>query len=201
MLNQLIRYNIVVANNLHIHFAQAIVDEINYSAKIRGTGIEDRDAQYIIDKINTGLAVLAIDQDSGDWLGFCCIDAWEHKKYIASTGLIIKPQYRGVGIAKAIKYHIFELCRTIFPDSKIFSLTANPVVKKVNKELGFKPVSFLSVMNDTHFIDGNVCQVDFIEMMKEKYDDPNYSALVYNPDDVECTQQAEAYRQIAQANL
>ncbi len=184
MLNNTIKYKIALAEKCHIGLAQSIVDEINYSAKIRGTGIPDRTVDYIIEKIEAGLAVLAIDQETGKWIGFCCIDVWSHKKYIASTGLIIKPEFRGIGISKAIKYKIFEICRDKFPHSKIFSLSANPVVIKVNMELGFKSVSFNSVMNDSDFITGNNCKVNFVEMMKEKSEDSGYLALIYEPDQI-----------------
>ena len=49
-----------------------------------------------------GKAVIAVTQD-GTWVGFCYIEAWEHGKYVANSGLIVSPAFRKTGVATEIK--------------------------------------------------------------------------------------------------
>ncbi len=51
-------------------FASIITDEMESSAKARGTGIAKRSPNYIEKKIDEGKAVIAITK-SGKWVGFC----------------------------------------------------------------------------------------------------------------------------------
>ena len=67
--------------------------------------------------------------------GFCYIETWEGKAFVANSGLIVHPDFRGQGLAKQIKKQIFDLSRSKYPDSKIFSITTGLAVLKMNTDL------------------------------------------------------------------
>jgi len=94
--------------------------------------------------------------DGDKFAGFCYIEVWGHEKFVANSGLIVHPDYRGQGLAKAIKERIFELSREKFPNAKIFGITTGLAVMKINYELGYKPVTFSELTDDPEFWKG--CQ-------------------------------------------
>src|ERR1700759_5006931 len=112
-------FDILVANAQHVDFAQLICDEMAESAKARGTGIAQRSAEYVANKMLEGKAVIAFHRN-GTWAGFCYIETWSHGDFVANSGLVVNPQFRKVGLAKAIKHKIFQLSRQKYPKSKIF---------------------------------------------------------------------------------
>lgn len=136
----------------HAHFAEAICQLIEESAKARGTGIAKRDPNYIRTKITNGNAVIALV--AGALAGFCYIERWDHGKYVVNSGLIVAPQFRKMGLAKAIKREIFALSREKFPEAQIFGITTSLAVMKINSELGYKPVTFSELTQDNAFWDG-----------------------------------------------
>lgn len=146
--------NIVIADLSHISYANTICDTIADAAKVRGTGIARRSVDYVIAKIKEGNAVIALDGDI--FAGFCYIESWSHNKFVANSGLIVHPDYRGLGLAKKIKQKIFEHSRTKYPTAKIFSITTGLAVMKMNSDLGYKPVTFSELTNDEKFWKG--CQ-------------------------------------------
>jgi GNAT superfamily N-acetyltransferase len=145
---------VVIANNSHIQYAQIICDTIEESAKQRGTGIAKRTPEYIITKIRNGNAIIALDGDK--FAGFCYIENWGHGKYVANSGLIVVPDFRGQGLATAIKSKTFEYSREKFPEAKIFGITTGLAVMKINYDLGYEPVTFSELTDDPSFWSG--CQ-------------------------------------------
>ena len=145
---------VVIADKTHIKYANIISDTITDSAAVRGTGIAKRTPEYIIAKMENGNAVIALDGDN--FAGFCYIEKWSHGKFVANSGLIVHPNYRHMGLAKKIKQKIFEHSRAKFPDSKVFSITTGLAVMKMNTDLGYKPVPFSELTDDSTFWDG--CQ-------------------------------------------
>lgn len=145
---------VVIADISHIKYAQDICDTIAESAQVRGTGIAKRTPEYIATKIENGNAVIALDGEK--FAGFCYIERWGHGKFVANSGLIVHPDYRGQGLAKQIKHKIFEHSRNKFPDAKVFSITTGLAVMKMNSDLGYKPVTFSELTDDQTFWDG--CQ-------------------------------------------
>lgn len=145
---------IVIANKSHSKYATIICKTIEDSADVRGTGIAKRTLENIITKLENENAVIALDGDK--FVGFCYIETWNHGKFVANSGLIVHPDYRGQGIAKKIKRSVFNLSRTKFPNAKIFSITTGLPVMKMNYELGYKPVTFSELTTDDSFWKG--CQ-------------------------------------------
>lgn len=146
--------DIIIADKSHNIYAEIICKTIEDSANVRGTGIARRTSEYIITKMENGNAVIAID--GGMFVGFCYIEKWDHGKFVANSGLIVHPDYRGKGVAKLIKAKVFEHSRTKFPDAKVFSITTGLPVMKLNSDLGYKPVTFSELTKDQSFWKG--CQ-------------------------------------------
>lgn len=131
-------------------YSKTITDEMESSAKARGTGIAKRSPDYIEKKIDEEKAVIALTKD-GKWVGFCYIETWTHNEYVANSGLIVAPEYRKSGVARKIKQTIFQLSRTKYPDAKIFGLTTGLAVMKINSELGYEPVTYSELTQDDDF--------------------------------------------------
>ena len=143
---------IVSANKSHFKYAHIICDTIAESAKVRGTGIAKRTPEYIQKKMENQNAIIALDGDQ--FAGFCYIEVWGHNKFVANSGLIVNPDYRGQGLAKKIKKAAFELSRKKFPEAKLFGITTGLAVMKINYELGYKPVTFSELTDDPDFWNG-----------------------------------------------
>ena len=95
-------------------YSQEIVDEMASSAKARGTGIAKRSPEYVSNKMKEGKGIIALTK-TGLWVGFCYIESWGHEKFVANSGLIVNPAFRGRGVAKAIKFKAFDLSRKKIP--------------------------------------------------------------------------------------
>lgn len=145
---------IVIADKSHSIYANIICETISDAAQVRGTGIAKRRPEYIITKMENGNAVIALDGNK--FAGFCYIEKWSHGKFVANSGLIVHPDYRGQGLAKKIKKIVFEHSRAKFPNAKVFSITTGLAVMKLNSDLGYKPVTFSELTDDQSFWKG--CQ-------------------------------------------
>lgn len=143
---------IITTNSSHNRYAEVICDTIADSAKVRGTGIAKRSPEYIVQKIESGNAVIALDGDK--FAGFCYIETWSNKKYVVHSGLIVHPDFRNLGLAKKIKKKVFDHSKKMYPDAKIFGITTGLAVMKINAELGYKPVTFSELTDDDAFWNG-----------------------------------------------
>lgn len=171
---------ITVASEQHEKFAQVICDEMESSAKARGTGIAKRSPEYIAQKMSEGKAVIALS-NSGEWAGFCYIETWSHGKYVANSGLIISPDFRKGGLAKKIKRKIFELSRIKYPDAKIFGLTTGLAVMKINSELGYKPVTYSELTDDEAFWNGCKSCINHAILVSKERKNCLCTAMLYDP--------------------
>jgi N-acetylglutamate synthase-like GNAT family acetyltransferase len=171
-----------VATYLDTHFAQRITDEMESSAKARGTGIAKRSPEYVAAKILDGKAVIAVTR-LGQWVGFCYIEAWGHGKFVANSGLIVSPEYRKSGVAKTIKHKIFNLSREMYPASKIFGLTTGLAVMKINSDLGYEPVTYSELTDDEEFWAGCKSCVNFDILMSKDRKNCMCTAMLYDPTD------------------
>ena len=125
-------FTIEVANESHFHYIPEILKTIEDATKVRGTGIAKRNPDYVKKKMEEGKAIIALHGD--DFAGFCYIESWDHEHFVANSGLIVKPEYRGRGLAKRIKKTAFELSRKRFPNAKLFGLTTGAAVMKINTD-------------------------------------------------------------------
>lgn len=171
---------IAFADERHTQFAEQIANEMASSAAARGTGIARRSPEYLKQKMRESKAVIALTRD-GKWVGFCYIEAWQHGKYVANSGLIVIPEYRGSGVAKRIKEKVFELSRAKFPDAKIFGLTTGLAVMKINSELGYKPVTYSELTDDEEFWKGCQSCVNYEILMSKGRKNCLCTGMLYDP--------------------
>ena len=163
-------------------YATTITDEMEASAKARGTGIAKRSPEYVAQKIEEGKAVIAVTSD-GTWVGFCYIEEWSHAEYVANSGLIVAPQFRKSGVAKAIKKRIFDLSREKYPNAKIFGLTTGLAVMKINSELGYEPVTYSELTQDEAFWAGCKSCVNYDILMSKERKNCLCTAMLFDPKD------------------
>lgn len=174
-----IQISVDIATSAHIKYVQTILDTIEAAAKVRGTGIAKRSPEYVEQKMREGKAVIALAGE--EFAGFCYIESWGNKQFVANSGLIVVESFRGHGLAKKIKQMAFALCRTKFPDAKVFGLTSGAAVMKINTELGYEPVTFAQLTDDESFWRG--CQgcvnYDVLTRTDRKY--CICTAMLYDP--------------------
>jgi len=175
---------IVEAGKQHLTYAGAICHLIEEAAKVRGTGIAKRKPSYIKQKIKDGKAVIALTSEKLV-AGFCYIESWgAGKNYVANSGLIVAPGFRGLGLAKKIKEEIFLLSRKKFPGAKMFGITTSPAVMRINYSLGYRPVSFDHLTDDESFWKG--CQscknYDILQRTNQKH--CLCTAMLYDAEEV-----------------
>lgn len=173
-------FDVKVADESHVCFAQEICDEMAESAKARGTGIAKRTADYVASKMRDGKAVIAFHKD-GRWAGFSYIETWGHGKYVANSGLIISPEFRKLGLAKAIKTKTFALSLYKYKDSKLFGLTTGLAVMKINNELGYMPVTFSELTDDESFWKGCESCVNFSILSSKERKNCLCTAMIFDP--------------------
>jgi hypothetical protein len=178
------RFIVRLAAEKDIIHAQQICDEMESSAKARGTGIAKRSPEYVSQKMLEGKAVIALTED-GKWAGFCYIETWGHGKYVANSGLIVSPEYRKYGLAKTIKIKIFDLSRKKYPDAKIFGLTTGLAVMKINSDLGYEPVTYSELTDDDQFWNGCRSCVNYDILMSKERKNCLCTAMLYDPVEVE----------------
>ena len=140
---------VMVADESHIKYVDIILETIAEAAKVRGTGIAKRSTEYVATKMREAKAVIALQGDK--FAGFSYIETWGNKQYVTTSGLIVHPDFRGLGLAKKIKNVTFTLARKRWPHAKIFSLTSGSAVMKMNTQLGYLPVTFNDLTDDESF--------------------------------------------------
>ncbi len=173
-------FDIIVASGQHVDYAEKICDEMAESAKARGTGIAKRSPEYVANKMLEGKAVIAFHKD-GTWAGFCYIETWSHGDFVANSGLIVSPQFRKAGLAKAIKERIFQLSRDKYPNAKIFGLTTGLAVMKINSDLGYEPVTYSELTQDEEFWAGCKSCVNYDILMSKGRKNCMCTAMLFDP--------------------
>lgn len=168
-----------IANALHEKYVDEILETISAAAKVRGTGIAKRTHEYVAQKMKEGKAIIALSGE--EFAGFCYIESWGNKQYVANSGLIVVEKFRGHGLAKRIKKTAFNLSRKLWPNAKLFGLTSGGAVMKINTELGYVPVPFSELTDDEAFWRG--CQGcinhDVLERTDRRY--CICTAMLYDP--------------------
>ena len=161
---------VLVAGPEHEKYVDTILNTIAEAAKVRGTGIAKRTHEYLTKKMMEAKAVIALSDD-GRFAGFSYIETWGNKQYVTTSGLIVHPDFRGLGLAKRIKDLTFTLARTRWPHAKIFSLTSGAAVMAMNTQLGYKPVTFADLTDDEAFWRGceGCVNVDVLKRTGRKY--------------------------------
>ena len=142
-----------VSNVTDLIYVNRITQEIEKAAADPSTSILKRSASLIAEKLVSGNAVIAVT-NSGKWVGFCYLQEWSNKEFVANCGLVVASKYRRMGIGHLIKKKIVELSSQLYPESKLFGLTTSLAVMKVNTDLGYKPVTYSQITKEDDFWEG-----------------------------------------------
>lgn len=161
-------------------FADEIIHEIESSALARGSGISRRSAASVIEKIDTGKAIVAVTAN-GEWAGFSYIESWDNGKFVSNSGLIVSPKHRNQGVASQIKTQIFELSRSRYPEAIVFSITSGAAIMKLNTRLGFEPVSYAEIARESTFWDGCKSCVNYHILQSKDRRNCLCTAMLFNP--------------------
>jgi GNAT superfamily N-acetyltransferase len=173
------KVSIVVANEQQVSFAAQICTMIEDAAKVRGTGIAKRTPEYIAAKITEGKAVVALE--GKQVVGFCYIETWEHGKYVANSGLIVHPDYRGMKLAFKIKQRILQLSAQLYPKAQVFGITTSNAVLNINFKLGYRPVTFSELTTDPQFWKGCQGCVNYDILQRTNQKMCLCTGMIYNP--------------------
>ncbi len=174
------KFSVKVADNSHFKYIEQVCSLIEESAKQRGTGIAKRSPEYIQMKIEESKAIIAIATDDV-LVGFCYIESWSDKQYVANSGLIVNPDYRGAGVGAKIKKKAFEHSKKMFPNAKLFGLTTSLPVMKINSDLGYIPVTYDHLTKDEAFWNGCQSCVNYQVLMSKNKSNCLCTAMMYNP--------------------
>ena len=172
---------VMVADATHEKYVDTILQTIAEAAKVRGTGIAKRSPEYVATKMREAKAAIALSGEK--FAGFSYIETWGNKTYVTTSGLIVHPDFRGMGVAKRIKDMTFSLARTRWPHAKIFSLTSGAAVMTMNSQLGYQPVTFADLTDDEAFWRGceGCINVDVLHRTGRKY--CICTAMLYDPEE------------------
>lgn len=173
-------FTIEVAGEKHLPYIPEILSTIEAATKVRGTGIAKRKPEYIRAKMLEGKAIIALF--GKEFAGFCYIESWDHEEFVANSGLIVRDEFRGHGLAKEIKRKAFELSRERFPSAKLFGLTTGLAVMKINTELGYVPVTFSELTTDPVFWKGCESCVNFDVLLRNNYTRCLCTGMLYDPE-------------------
>ena len=171
--------DVLIANESHVRYVDTILETIANAAKVRGTGIAKRSPEYVTQKMLEGKAIIALKGD--EFAGFCYIETWGNKQFVANSGLIVVEKFRGHGLAKKIKNKAFNLSRARFPEAKLFGLTTGAAVMKINYELGYRPVTYAELTDDEAFWKGCQSCVNYDILQRQNRRFCMCTAMLYDP--------------------
>ena len=133
-------------------------------------------------------AIIALAGEEEEFAGFCYIESWGNKEYVANSGLIVVEKYRNHHLATRIKETAFSLSRLRWPNAKLFGLTSQSAVMKINTKLGYVPVTFAELTQDDAYWAGcgtpdKPCCIncDILARTERKY--CVCTAMLYDPKD------------------
>lgn len=170
---------VVTANPSHHRYIPDILAAIYEASQVKGNSIVMRDPDYLAQKMDEGKAIIALKGE--DFAGFCYLESWEDERYVANSGLIVKPEFRGQGLASAIKKGIFDICRTMFPEARIFSITKSQAVIKMNTRLGFRKVPYTELTCDPKFWKGCETCPHYPTLLENNMENCECQGLLFDP--------------------
>jgi len=164
----------------HFHLAKPISDMIAEAARDKDSGLAHRSVEDIQTKMGEGKAVVAMVNDQV--AGFCYLAEWQKGAFVSHSGLIVNPEFRGLGIAKQLKAECFSLTRDKFPNAKIFGLTTSGAVMDINSSLGYRAVPYSLLTEDDAFWKGCESCANFDILQKFGRKTCLCTGMLYDPE-------------------
>ncbi len=177
-------YEFVVklATQEEVHFAAEISQEMEASARARGTGIAKRTPEYIREKMLCGKAFIALETTQNKVAGFCYTESWSDGAHVANSGLIIFPEYRLYGLARKLKSFAFDESKKRYPKAKFFGLTTSLAVMNINSELGYRPVTYSELTKDEEFWASCQSCVNYPTLISKEKKNCLCTAMIFDPE-------------------
>lgn len=170
---------VMVADESHKQYIPDILAAIYEASQVKGVSIVMRDPYYLAQKMREGKAVIALCE--GAFVGFCYLECWQDEQFVANSGLIVRPEFRGQGVATRIKQQIFDQCRKLFPDACIFGITKSEAVIRMNTQLGFERVGYDQLTNDPKFWKGCDTCLNYPVLLANEGRSCHCVGLLYRP--------------------
>lgn len=173
---------VVTATSKHHHYIPDILSAIHDATLEKGTSIVMRDPTYLAHKMDEGKAVIAIRGD--EFVGFCYLECWENERFVANSGMIVRPEFRGQGVATRIKAAIVQICRAMFPEAKIFGITKSQAVIKMSLRLGFTRAPYSALTTDPAFWKGCATCPHYQTLLANNGQTCECQGLLFDPDEI-----------------
>ena len=179
-------FKVIVADSSHEKYVDIILATITDSAKKRGSGIASRTHEYLATNMRERKAIIALYGEEEEFAGFCYIESWGNKEYVANSGLIVVEKFRKHHLAMRIKQTAFTLSRLRWPNAKLFGLTSQTAVMRINTKLGYVPVAFSELTQDDAYWAGcgtpeHPCCVNCDVLARSNRKDCVCTAMLYDP--------------------
>ncbi len=143
---------VAVAGAEHLHHLPAIAAAIEEEVARGSIGLARRSTGWLAEAARAGMAIIAAE--GSEWAGFCAIHPWEGGMFVATSALIVRPEFRERGVASRLKEKALELCRKKFPGAIPFGLSTSERVAAINRRLGFREVPYAKITRDPEFWKG-----------------------------------------------
>ncbi|MDR2269977.1 MAG: GNAT family N-acetyltransferase [Sphingobacterium sp.] len=163
------------------NYAVQISEEMEASARVRGTGIGKRSPDAICQKMAEGNAVIAFTK-GGQWVGYIYLEVYAHARFVSHCGLIVAPEWRRLGVATQMKECIFWLTRKKYPLAKIFGITTTLATMRINSKLGLQPVTFSEITADPSFWKKCEQCVNYQNLKNTNFRNCYCTAMMFDPD-------------------
>jgi len=134
---------------VHADAAAALIDEA-----AREHDVARREAQFLRAKLATGRAAVALSGTGSELVGFGYWSEWEDGRFVSHSGLVVRPDHRGMGLGRRLKLVLFDASRRRFPAAALMSLTSSQEVKALNRSLGYRVVPLERLTIDPVFWEG-----------------------------------------------
>lgn len=162
-------------------YAAQISEEMDASARARGTGIGRRSCDSICQKIAEGNAIIALTKE-GQWVGYIYLEVYANGNFVSHCGLIVAPGWRRLGVATQMKDNIFWLTRAKYPLAKIFGITTTLATMRINSKLGLQPVTFSEITQDPSFWKKCEQCVNYQNLKNTCFKNCYCTAMMFEPD-------------------
>jgi GNAT superfamily N-acetyltransferase len=136
----------------HAGFAGAIAAAIDLEVERGAIGMARRSPELVAETLRRGDAVLVLD--GREWAGFCYVASWDGGRFAATSGLIVRPEHRGRGVARLLKVKALELARRRYPGAAPFGLSTSEAIIHLNRSLGFRDAAYAELPRDEGFWKG-----------------------------------------------
>ena len=142
--------------------------------------VAQRSPELLREKILHGRAALALAGD--ELVGFGFWSPWEGGRFVSHSGLVVRPDKRGLMLGKRLKDELLSSSRRHFPEAILMSLTSSNAVQAMNVSLGFERVRLDQLTADPEFWRGCESCRNFAELMAHR-DHCRCDGMILRPDE------------------